>query len=153
MAKRKKWSPTKDRRKTAPSVPSPKRDKVTFPAEPLKPPAGNPEPFPSLPVPPLHLPHQPGLPELSDPALEEIEGAIDHFKGVETAVKAEIKRVSDEQNTILNAATVEVIKVFSKYNRKSIVINGKLAEVIASLKVKVKGVKKAKAEKAEASAP
>lgn len=109
------------------------------------------EAFPELPVPPL-LPNQPDLPALADAEAQELEGVIDHYKAVELDAKAIMKKTNDEQNTRLNEVAQQVIACFSKYKRNSIVINGKLAQVIAQIKVKVKGMKAPKKKKGSSKA-
>lgn len=89
--------------------------------------------FPALPMPP----HQPDLPALADPVVEEIRGVVDHYR----TVKADAKRITDKQKMLVDDATQKVIDVLRKHNRSSLVIDGILAQVLVEIKVKVKGAR------------
>ena len=74
--------------------------------------------------------------------LEEIEGAISEYKGIEDRVKANITLFKAG----LDVQTLKLIEVLQKHKPTSIVIGGLSAAILNTLKVKVKGVKKSKAE-------
>jgi len=84
-------------------------------------------------------PAQMKLAGFTDEQAEEIEGILEHYNAVETRAKEAIKAVRDREQNKIDEVATEVIEILQKYDRQAVALNGWTAQIVATMKVKVKG--------------
>lgn len=97
-----------------------------------------------------HKPSQMKLAGFTDEQAEEIEGVLEHYKGVEEAGKKRMRQVKIDEESKIQKAAGEVVALLKKYNRQAVSINGWTGQIIEKgVKVEVKRGRKPKAQRAQ----